>query len=92
MAYATNNPPRLLVPGVAGSANVWIYIDGDAHADVDISGYFTNGYELGMRDGDQCIVVDTNLKVTSWHYVEILTGTTIDLADGTVIGSTTNSD
>ena len=92
MAYETSNPPRLLVPGVSGSPNVWIYVDGDPHATVDASGYFTNGYELGMRDGDQCMVVDNNLKITSWHYVEILTGTTIDLADGTVIGSTTNTD
>lgn len=92
MAYETSNPPRLLVPGVAGSVNIWIYVDGDAHADVDASNYFTNGYKLGMRDGDQILVVDTNLKISSWHYVEILTGTTIDLADGTVVGSTTNSD
>jgi len=92
MAYETSNPPRLLVPGVAGSVNIWIYVDGDAHADVDASGYFTNGYALGMRADDQVLVVDTNLKISSWHYVEILTGTTINLADGTVIGSTTNSD
>ena len=92
MAYETSNPPRLLVPGVAGSVNVWMYVDGDATGTIDASDYFTNGYKLGMRDGDQLIHVDTNLKVTSWHYVEILTGTTIDLADGTTIGSTTNSD
>lgn len=92
MAYETSNPPRLLVPGVSGSVNIWMYVDGDPTATVDASGYFTNGYELGMRDGDQLILVDTNLKITSWHYVEILTGTTIDLADGTTIGSTTNSD
>ena len=90
MAYETSNPPRLLVPGVSGSPNVWIYVDGDAHADVDGSGYFTNGYALGLRDGDQMIVVDTNLKITTWHYVEV-SGTTVDLADGTVIGSTTNT-
>lgn len=92
MSYATTNPPRLLVPGVSGSPNIWLYASADAHADVDASGYFTNGAtDLGMRDGDQMIVIDTNLKITSWHYVEV-SGTTVNLADGTVIGSTTNSD
>lgn len=91
MSYATTNPPRLLVPGVSGSPNIWLYASADAHADVDLSGYISNGYDLGMRADDQVIVVDTNLKITSWHYVEI-SGTTINLADGTVIGSTTNTD
>lgn len=91
MSYSTSTPPRLLIGGVSGAQNLWIYASADAHADVDASGYFTNGYKLGMRDGDQIIVIDTNLKITSWHYIEV-SGTTVDLADGTVIGSTTNSD
>ena len=91
MAYDTANPPRVKVAGVSGSPNWWEYESADPHATVDASGYFTNGYTLGMRDGDQILVIDTNLKISSWHYVEV-SGTTVNIADGTVVGSTTNSD
>lgn len=91
MSYATTNPPRLIVQCIGGGPNLWLYSSADPHATVDASGYFTNGYSLGMRDGDQILVVDTNLKISSWHYVEV-SGTTVDIADGTVVGSTTNSD
>lgn len=91
MSYSTSNPPRVKVAGVSGSPNWWEYASTDAHADVDASGYFTNGYKLGMRDGDQILVIDTTNKISSWHYIE-LSGTTVNLADGTVVGSTTNSD
>lgn len=91
MSYATTNPPALLIGGVSGAPNIWVYSSADPHATVDASGYFTNGYKLGMRDGDQILVIDTNLKISSWHYVEV-SGTTVDIADGTVVGSTTNSD
>lgn len=91
MAYVVTNPPRIKVAGVSGSPNWWEYASADAHADVDASGYFTDGFSRGMRDGDQILVIDTNLKISSWHYVEV-SGTTVNLADGTVVGSTTNSD
>ena len=91
MAYSTDNPPALVFQVPSGGVKVWLYASADPHATVDASGYFTNGYALGMRANDQVIVVDTNLAITSWHYVEV-SGTTINLADGTVIGSTTNSD
>ena len=91
MAYSTSNPPRLQSQALVGG-RVWYYTSADATATVDGSGYFTDGYELGMRDGDLLIHYDSNLKVAYMNVVEILTGTTIDLADGTVVGSTTNSD
>ena len=62
MSYSTANPPRVKVAGVSGSPNWWEYASADAHADVDLSGYFSNGYALGMRDGDQILVIDTNLN------------------------------
>ena len=64
----------------------------DAHATVDASGYFTNGYDLGMRDGDLAFVYDTGNKIWSAHTVLNASGTTIDLANGTNVGVATNSD
>jgi hypothetical protein len=92
MAYVTTNPPRIKVVGVSGAPNWWEYSSADAKATVDNSGYFTNGYALGMRDGDLVFVYDTGNKIWSCHTVINTSGTTIDLADGTNIGSSTNTD
>jgi hypothetical protein len=93
MAYSTSNPPRkVLELGVMGDGgNLWVYSSADAHATVDASGYFTNGYQLGMRDGDLCFVYDTGNKIWSAHTVTV-SGTTVDLANGTNIGVSTDSD
>lgn len=93
MAYSTSNPPRLMVQGIGTTANRWWqYVSADAKATVDASGYFTDGYALGMRDGDLCFVYDTANKIWSAHTVINTSSTTIDLADGTNIGISTNSD
>lgn len=91
MAYDTANPPHLLLQAPGGLTRVWLYVDGDAMATVDASDYFTDGYARGMRDGDLCLVYDTGNKIWSAHTVTA-SGTTIDLANGTTIGSATNSD
>lgn len=91
MAYAVTNQPKLLNQTLGGTTKLWIYKTTDAHATVDASGYFTDGYDLGMRQDDIVIVIDTNLAIASSHSVDV-SGTTINLADGTVIGSTTNTD
>lgn len=90
MTYSTSNPPRLCGQAIAGPRE-WLYTSADAHATVDASGYFTDGYNLGMRDGDLIKVYDTGNKIWSTHTV-VVSGTTVNLADGTVVGSSTNSD
>jgi hypothetical protein len=93
MAYATSNPPRLTqAAGIGQVKNFWFYTSADAFATVDGSGYFTNGYNLGMRDGDIITVYDTANKIASMHVVINTSGTTIDLANGTTVGTATNSD
>ena len=91
MAYATTNPPRLISQSIA-SLRMWEYASADPTATVDASGYFTNGYDLGMRAGDSVRVVDTDASpvAVTMHTVNV-SGTTIDLSDGVSIGST-NSD
>lgn len=92
MAYSTNTPPFLMMGGQSGQPRVWGYKSADAKATVDTSGYFTNGYDLGMRDGDLILVYDTANKIWSSHTVLNTSGQTIDIGDGTNIGITTNTD
>ena len=90
MAYSTSSPPSLIVSQIGGP-NFWRYSSADAAASVDLSGYFTNGYDLGMRDGDLLFVYNSTSKIWSTHTV-VVSGTTVNVADGTTIGSSTNSD
>lgn len=86
--YSTSNPPALVSQAIAGPRQ-WVYSSVDAGTVVDGSGYFTNGYDLGMRAGDSVRVIDNDaspVAVTS-HTVNV-TGTTIDLSDGVSIGVT----
>lgn len=95
MAYATSNPPRLLVPAFTGNGNVWRYDSADAAATVRVSGYITNGGNLGMKVGDTVISHDTNLGITSTMRVVTVSATApgaVDLGDASTIGSATNSD
>lgn len=71
MPYSVTNPPIVLAQGGGGaSPSLWYYASEDVHTDVDAAGYFTNGYELGMRVGDIVIVSKTTATIgTTIHYV-----------------------
>lgn len=71
--------------------NLWSYNSADASATIDASGYITDGYVKGMADGDRLEAYDTANKIWSSHTVTV-SGTTVNLSDGSVIGSSTNSD
>lgn len=92
MPYSTSNPPRLISQGVGGlGSKIWVYEStADAAATVDTSGYFTNGYDLGMRAGD--VVIANLSQLVSSFTVLTATTTAVDLGNGTTIGSTANSD
>ena len=93
MAYSTSNPPALITQGIGGFWRLWIYKSTDAPAVVDGAGYFTNGYTLGMRQGDVVFVVDTDASPISMqvHIVTLATSTSVSLSDGTAI-TATNTD
>lgn len=78
MTYATSNQPRCVLPSVGAGPALWIYVDGDAHADVDAAGYFTDGATLGLKANDVMIVVDTATPAATIHHV--LNATTISAA------------
>lgn len=93
MTYSTANQPRLIGGSLNVGPRLWLYNSTDASATVDGAGYFTDAYTLGMRAGDQVIVVNTTSKITTWHYVVSCTAAAgADLGDGTTIGSSTNTD
>lgn len=92
MPYSTATPPRFTEAfGVGNVQKKWMYSTADTAATVDTSGYFTNGYDMGMRDGDLLFLYVTGTKVWTTHTV-IVSGTTINLGDGTTIGGATNLD
>ena len=62
MAYATANPPRLILQGAgASTGSVWHYTDGDPIATVVGADYFSDGTALGMKVNDTVIVTDETL-------------------------------
>ena len=90
MPYSTSAPPQLVGQAINGRRH-WRYESTDAGSAVDASGYFTNGYDLGMRDGDLIEVYETDTKILTTHVVTV-SGTTVNVADGTTVGSGTNTD
>ncbi len=96
MAYSTSAPPVLLLQSIAG-VKLWYHTSADATAAVDASGFITNGGALGMDVNDLVIHKDSTTDATAatMHKVVTVSSTypgAVDLGDGTVIGSATNSD
>ncbi len=90
MAYSTSNPPCLISQGIGGFWRTWVYKSTDAVTAVRVSGYFTDGWKLGMRAGDVIFVVDTDASPITMQ-VAIVTSATasaVDLSDGTAITAT----
>jgi hypothetical protein len=98
MAYSTANPPRMILPSFtnsSGESSLWTYSTADTAATVDTTGYITNGGALGMKVGDIVNVTVTGTGVITAHRVVTVSATApgaVDLSDGTVIGSATNTD
>lgn len=93
MAYATTNPPALISQGIGGFFRLWIYKSTDAATAVDTANYFSNGYTLGMRQGDLVMTVKTDASPISMqmHIVTTATASGVNLSDGTAI-TATNTD
>ena len=91
MAYSTSNPPVLVIEGgFDGRNKVWFYRSADAATLVRVSGYFTNGYDLGMRTGDLVIQVDTDASPLAMQLmiVNAASATATDVSDGLAVTAT----
>lgn len=93
MAYSTDNPPRMAVPGVGGGTpSIWVYDSADAATTVRGASYISNGDELGMKKGDIVMQSDSAGASVAHIYVvsSVTSGGAADLSDGTAI-TTTNT-
>ena len=91
MAYATSNPPKLILQSLGGSGvSLWEYSSTDGAATVDAANYFTNGGSLGLKVGDLMFVKDTDASpvITTLHQVSATGDGTTDLNDLTTITQT----
>jgi len=93
MAYSTSNPPVCTSYGPihnGQAGRIWFYSSPDALSVVRVAGYFTNGYDLGMRAGDIIFIVDNDASplALSVSLVNAATASQVDLADGTALAST----
>jgi len=96
MAYSTSAPPVLITQAVAG-LRIWYHASADATAATDASGFITNGGQLGMKAGDIVYHKDSTTEATAltMHKVVTVSATSpgaVDLSDGVVVGSATNTD
>lgn len=93
MTYSVSNPPVLLAQGVGSggsSRKIWFYASTDASTAVDASGYFTDGWKLGMRAGDIVFVLDTDASPLACQIciVTSASSSAVDLSDGVAITAT----
>lgn len=96
MAYSTSNPPKLVVQDIGNQGPAtWTLTGTDAASVVQVTGYITNGGDLGMKVGDLVEYFETDAKVASGLYVSAVSSTApgaVDLGNATTIASGTNSD
>ena len=97
MAYSTSTPPKLIVQAVGGTGpNLWTYQNTDADTVVRVSGYITNGGNLGMKAGDIVFYTDTDaVPIANFMFnVTTVSATApgaVDLSNATAV-TATNSD
>lgn len=87
MAYATTNPPAVLIPRLGGGVALWHYNSADAATVVRATGYISNGAALGMKVGDIVLHSDLAAAAVAHIYVvkSVTAGGSADLSDGTAI-------
>lgn len=87
MAYATTNPPRMMVASTGtDTASWWSYYSTDAATAVRVTGYITDGDDLGMKVGDLVFQSSSDASVAHiYTVVSVAAGGAADLSDGTAI-------
>lgn len=88
MAYATNNPPRLMIPAVGKGPSWWSYDSADAATTVRAANYVSDAEDLGLAVGDIVIQSDSAGGAVAHIYnVLAVASTGADLSDGVAIGA-----
>lgn len=94
MSYTPANLTLVTEGPLTGAGQLWRHTSADATAVVDTSGFITNGGSYGMKVGDVLFHTDSGTGVVTTHRVVTVNATTgaVDLSDGVVVGSATNTD
>lgn len=90
MAYDTSVAvPELQTQSIAGK-RIWTYASADAVSVVRVTGYFTDGWDRGMRAGDLVYVEDNDASPITGAlcWVTSATSSAVDLSDGVTITGT----
>lgn len=89
MAY-TSATLSLNSPGpFNGTGKIWTYLTTDAATAVRVAGYFSDGWNRGMRVGDLVIGINTSTFAAQFYIVNAGSATVaIDVTDGLAIAAT----
>lgn len=89
----TPNPPINIIPNIGGGAmnstsvfqksrQLWFYNTSDASTALMNAGYFTDGKQLGMRNGDGMIAICASTESSTGHVVAVGVVTTTNSSAG----------
>lgn len=97
MAYDATTLMCVYHTPVGYGPSLFVHKSADATTAADASGFITNGGKYGMKAGDMLWHTDitsASAPIVSSHYVLTVNSTTgaVNLSNGTVIGSGTDSD
>ncbi|WP_420961058.1 hypothetical protein [Brucella sp. IR073] len=76
MAYDVTNPPVNAFQRIGDGPAKFLYRSADTAATVKGAGYFTNGADLGMRVGDEVVILDTTTPLATLAIVSTVDETT----------------
>lgn len=97
MAYSSTNPPTpLLSPLTRASSGdsterppqLWLYRSSHRSSEIDDSNFFSNGGDLGMREGDIMLAIHLSSAGSTTIALIGAIVTDVTTAGGTVIAST----
>lgn len=94
MAYSKDKLSLWTTVPFSGGQRMWIYISADAVATVNTSGYISDAFDMGMKQNDIILVVDTTNHLLDWCMcanAPTAASQGADLTDGLRI-TATNSD
>ena len=95
MAYDSSTLSLVSVAPLTGGMQQWVHTSADTGAQVQVSGFITDGGNRGMRVGDLLVHTNSSTKIVSNHRVMTVSSTApgaVDLSDSTTDASGTNSD
>lgn len=77
MAYSSTNPVRCIHEPFSNGPKVFLYASTHAHAEIEATGFFTNGKRAGLTTGDAVLnlpISTAGSSAATWHIVSASTG------------------